>query len=56
MNGWKHKESFKGPVHKISFAATYHGLQQRWVGGRQNGLEKLEERLEMELLKVKLRE
>ena len=31
--GWRHKEPFKGPTHKLSFAATYPGLWQRWGQG-----------------------
>ena len=32
MDSWRHKELFKGPMHKFSFAATYLGLWKRGVG------------------------
>ena len=47
MVGWRHKELFKGPMHKFSFVVTYPGFQQR---KEQSVLETPEERLGTEAL------
>ena len=52
-DGQRCKEPFKGPVHKVSFAVTCLGFQQRW---EQSGLEAPEERMRMEALGRELRD
>ena len=54
MDGWRCREVFKGPMHKVSFAATYRALAKE--EGAQSGLEMLEERLRMMTLGRGLRE
>ena len=49
---WRHKEPFKRPTHKFSFAATYSGLWQR---RGQSGLETPKERLGKEAVGRELR-
>ena len=52
-DGWRHKELFKGPMHKFSFVVTYLGFQQM---REQSGIETPEDRLGTEALGGEWRE
>ena len=47
MDSWRHKELFKGSMHKFSFVVTLLGFQQKH---EQRGLQMPEETLGMEAL------